>query len=339
MTQHWRTLIGLLAATLAISCSGPQTTEILKKTGGDSDPDRNFPNKPAKSKHDSLGQLALVAADFVEVEAIIESLLREDLNENSHPQACPRRRLEGQSNDKTKWYFSLNWSKCGKSYIKSGIDCAVVTTHQSGELTLDSIAKVEVNPVSETVPVRDCENAKRYYVSESTTVFTDSGLTIDKVSKSERSSRFSFKRDQLLVYTRKTTNLELNQSIKFQGDILIPLSQQEKVLFLIDNTSLLETELTENLGKSAAYDHVAALAPEDWTHTQQCGFLQGVFTATITSDKFNDPIEDQTVTMDHNTISSPMTDTVITWPSCKEDSKSPNAQVVTDFFRKYKVSN
>ena len=188
MSLFWR-IPAMVLATLAISCSGPQSTEIVPKTdGGGDNPGPDFPNKPSKSKHDSLGQLSLAAADFVEMEAIMESLLRQDLNENSHPQACPRRRLEGQNDTKTRWYFSLNWSKCGKSFVKKGFDCAAVTTGSPGNLTFDAITRVEINPVADPVPVRDCAKS-RFYVSESTTVFSDSGLTMEKVAKSERSAR------------------------------------------------------------------------------------------------------------------------------------------------------
>lgn len=338
MSLYWRVPVFVLAA-LAISCSGPQSTEIVPKTGGGGDnPGPDFPNKPSKSKHDSLGQLSLAAADFVEVEAIVESLLRQDLNENSHPQACPRRRLEGQNDDKTRWYFSLNWSKCGRSFVKSGLDCAAVTTGSPGDLTFDAITKVEINPVVEPVPVRDCAKS-RFYVSESTTVFSDSGLTMEKVAKSEKSARFQFRRDQLLVYQREKSNLDLNQTIKYQGDILIPHSEQEKIQFLIDNNSKLETELTETRAKSTFYDNVVATAPDNWTHTQQCGFLQGQFLATISSDRFEGPIENQLVSMNQGSITSPMTETVISWPECKRGSRSPNARVITEFFRKFKISN
>ncbi len=339
MLKNWRIVTGLWATTLLVACSGPQTTEITPKGGGHGSPTTpDFPNKPSKSKHDSLGQLALVAADFVEVEAILKSFLHEDLNKNSPPQACPRRRLEGKNEDLTKWYFSLNWNRCGKSYIKSGVDCAVVTTKTPGELTRNSLLQVKINPVIDPVPVRDCAK-HRHYISESVTVFSDSGLIIKKFSKNEHSSRFSFERDQLLIYQREKVGLKLKQTIKFQGHVLVPVSDQEKLQFLIDNSSPIEAELVESQAKSSFYDNVIALAPDTWTSTQQCGFLQGQFSATITSDKFTDPIENQVVRMDDNSISSPMTETVISWPACKRGAKSPNAQVITDFFRKFKAGN
>ena len=192
--------------------------------------------------------------------------------------------------------------------------------------------------MSTPVPVRDCAKS-RFYVSESTTVFSDAGLTIQKVAKGKESLRFSFRRDQLLVYQREKSGLELNQTLKYQGDVLVPDTPQEKMEFLIDNNSKMETELTESRAKSSFYDNVIATAPDNWVHTQQCGFLQGQFSATITSDRFDSPIENQMVSMGNDSISSPMTYNVISWPECKQGSRSPNARVITDFFRKFRIGN
>ncbi|MCB0369480.1 MAG: hypothetical protein KDD45_08530 [Bdellovibrionales bacterium] len=330
-------LLVLLSFTIA-SCSGDNKVSI-KKGGGGNGNNPSFPSKPAKAKYDALAQAAMTSGRFIEINLIIDKFLlhpTEDRDDSIH--SCPSKIKDHSKKDTdTASYYALSWEGCGKNYARSGRDCVTIETFKkiNGPITPDNIKSLHVYSSTEKDQATTCGKSPSYQL-RSDSIGIQSDLSITRSETHLNNLIFhAYDKNQLFT-TRKEkgskTDIRLEFNSEFNGNFALP-PESPSPLFTLNDIRSYFYIINE---QGAHFDKLTLSSKQSEYNFQSCGFLIGQLVATIESNRFNETIAHQTIVSTEKDLTSPMTDRVIQWPSCKE-ARLAQIPLILQIFRDIKI--
>jgi hypothetical protein len=322
--KHFFVLACTMAALL-IGCSSDNKLKINSGTG-DNKP-LPAPSKPTLASQTALNKMAIVAADFAEMEMTISSLLT--TQDSAFTKACPYAEKDHFHSTDSKHFYTLDWRWCrGSDFQRQGLDCA--TVEYSGE-TITAISVTSLVSADDVRAKKGICLKPSTYMGFKQPIETQPTLLLRLESSNQVSTIFRFSRQLQLLKEQKNGSTRLSTLIEGQLEV-------EKIAAseIVYNIETMQVRLTEENKNTRHISQLDLVPQQDSLKPLDCGMLSGTFIGAITSTRLDKQLTDQTFEIDAARVQHVQLGQGLPWPNCKSDGDLSHLALMTRFFRNYK---